>query len=57
MRAKGDSNVHGPHTLPKEKERGEPRSTTLADLSALVLGCAVAVWLPQIHFPHDQIII
>ena len=30
---------------------------TLADLSALVLGCALAVWLPQMHFPHDQITI
>jgi hypothetical protein len=30
---------------------------TLADLSALILGSALAVYLPQMHFPHDRITI
>ncbi len=57
MRTKGDSNVDSPHTIQNARKRPEPRSMTLADLSALVLGCALAVWLPQMHFPHDQITI
>ncbi len=36
-------------------ERREPTSVTLADLSSLVIGVALALSLPQLHHPTDQI--
>jgi hypothetical protein len=38
-------------------ERREPVSVTLADLSALVVGSALAFSLPQLHYPTDRITI
>ena len=43
--------------LQKTSERLEPISITLADLMMLVFGSAVAISLPQMHFPADRIAI
>jgi hypothetical protein len=37
------------------RERREPTSITLADLSSLVVGAALAFSLPQLHHPTDRI--
>jgi hypothetical protein len=57
LRAKGDSNLNHPRPIHNAGRRPEPRSMMLADLLALILGSAFAVYLPQIHFPRDRITI
>jgi hypothetical protein len=37
------------------RERREPTSITLADLSSLVVGAALTFTLPQLHHPTDQV--
>ena len=49
--------MDGQCATPTASGRREPVSITLADLSALVVGAAFAVSLPQMHWPTDRIAI
>jgi hypothetical protein len=49
--------VQGECAAQAAMERREPISITLADLLALVVGAALAVSLPQLHWPSDRITI
>lgn len=49
--------MDGQYTIEDAKERREPVSVTLADLSMLVLGAASAMSLPLLHRPADLIAI
>jgi hypothetical protein len=49
--------MDGPCATQRSTERREPISITLADLLALVVGSALAVSLPQLHWPSDRIAI
>jgi hypothetical protein len=47
--------MDGDRRTEESTERREPIWLTLADLCALVLGCALALFLPQMHFPTDRV--
>jgi hypothetical protein len=49
--------MDGRNGIQETMVRREPIAMTLADLSALVLGSALALFVPQMHFPADQITI
>jgi hypothetical protein len=47
--------MDGQYAIEDAKERREPVSVTLADLSMLVLGAALATYVPLMHRPADRI--
>ena len=49
--------MDGQYAIEEARERREPVSVTLADLSMLVLGSALVTSLPQMHRPADRIAI